>query len=254
VRHDEFARHEDQARNLIGTLGQLSREAQASPDFAARVMARADALPVPCRGLLSQICQVPVGVMALTPLRWRVAAAVLSLLLWVAAVPQYVTWIKAYMMGVPSGSLWAARLQERLWEKNFICATRLNHHSANYAAIAGDHVTVVTWACPSGDVLVSLESLADEPSRRSVWIALDSSSHTAGLFDRIAPQAFAAPTPLHAANRPDPIVDVLCQKKLSHRRVRRHVRLASGRCVREEIDIRTGTVVSRQSVSCDSGC
>jgi hypothetical protein len=232
----------------------MSRDAQASPDFAARVMARADELPVPRRSLLAQICRVPMGVIGLTPLRWRVATAVVSLLLVVAAVPQYVTWIKAYIMGVPSGALWEARLQERLWEKNFTCATRLNHHSANYAAIAGDHVTVVTWACPSGDVLVSLESLSDEPSRRSVWIALDSSSHTAGLFDRIVRQAFAAPTPRHAANRPDPIVDVLCQKKLSHRRVMRHVRLASGRCVREEIDIRTGKVVSRQSVSCDGGC
>lgn len=252
MRHDEFAQHEDQARNLIEALGQMSRQTQVSPDFAARVMARADELPVPRQGLFARLCRRPMGVMASVPWRWRVAAVVVGLLLLVAAVPQYVTWIKAYAMGVPSGALWEARLQERLWEKNFTCATRLNHHSANYAAIVGDRVTVVTWACPSGDVLVSLESLLDEPARRSVWIALDSFSSTASLFDRFVRQAFAATS--HAANRSDPIVDVLCQRKLSNKRVMRHVRLASGRCVREEIDIRTGKVVSRQSVSCDSGC
>lgn len=254
MRHDEFTQHENRTRDLIEALGRLSGNRRVSPDFVVRVMARADERPLPRRGLLARICRVPVTVMALTPLRWRVAIAVVGLLLLAAAVPQYVTWIKAYAMGVPSGALWEARLQERLWEKNFACATRLNQHSANYAAIASDRITVVTWACPSGDVLVSLESLADEPSRRSVWVALESPSSTASLFDQFVRQAFAAPAALHAANRSDPIVAVLCQKKVSQKRVRRHVRLASGRCVREEIDIRNGRVVSWQAVSCESSC
>ena len=251
MRHDDFARHEDEACNLIEALGQLSRDTQASPGFARRVLARADERPLPRRGAFGWIWRVPIG---LTSSRWRVAVAVCGLMLLIGAVPQYVTWIKASVMGVPSGALREARLQERLWEKNFACATRLNHHSANYAAIAGDRVTVVTWACPSGDVLVSVESLADDPLRRSVWIALDSASYTAGLFDRIVQQAFAAPATLRAAQRSDPIVGVLCQKKLPHKRVMRHVRLASGRCVKEEIDTRSGKVVARQAVSCDSGC
>jgi hypothetical protein len=217
VRHDEFAQHEDRARNLIETLGQFSNDTSASPDFAARVMARADELPMPRRGLFARICRAPLDVITSTPLRWRIATAVVSLLLVAAAVPQYVTWIKAYTMGVPSTALWEARLQEHLWEKNFACATQLNHDSANYAVITADRVTVVTWACPSGDVLVSLESLSDEPSRRSVWVALDSPPITASLLDRIVHRAFAAPTALHAASRSDPIVDVVCQKKLSHK-------------------------------------
>ena len=51
MRHDEFARHEADARDLIETLGQLSRDHQSSADFEALVLSRADEVPTPRRGL-----------------------------------------------------------------------------------------------------------------------------------------------------------------------------------------------------------
>ncbi len=40
--HDELRRHGEDARDLIDALRRLSSDAQASPDFLARVMAKAD--------------------------------------------------------------------------------------------------------------------------------------------------------------------------------------------------------------------
>jgi hypothetical protein len=47
---EELARHEAAARDLIDTLGQLSRHTQAAPDFLSRVLDQAAALPIPDRG------------------------------------------------------------------------------------------------------------------------------------------------------------------------------------------------------------
>jgi hypothetical protein len=102
-----------------------------------------------------------------------VAVAVLLLLAMIGAVPQYALWIKAYAWGVPSDAMYTARIQERLWEKNFACAAQLDHSSSTYAALTGEWGTVVVWACPSGDVQVTVESPQEARSRRSVWIALD---------------------------------------------------------------------------------
>jgi hypothetical protein len=87
------------------------------------------------------------------------------------------------------------RAQEQLWQKNFACATQLDHNSSNYALIAGEHVVVVTWACPSGDVLVTVESATDESFRRSVWMPLTTRRRMAQHFpwtgqEAVAEQAF----------------------------------------------------------------
>ena len=49
----------------------------------------------------------------------RLAGAVLIVLAVVGAVPQYIAWINAYVMGVPTERIYAARTQERLWKKKF---------------------------------------------------------------------------------------------------------------------------------------
>lgn len=248
MRHDEFARHEADACDLIEALGKLnvSRDRQASADFETQVMARAAQEPAPRAGLWSRLFDRlwrPVS----PPMRLAVAA--LSLLLLVGAVSQYVTWVKAYWMGISPDELHEAQVQEHLWQKNFDCAAKLDYESANYAAIAGEHVTVVTWACPSGDVLVTLESVSDERSQRSIWVALDEPRLHVERFGWLVPSAFAA-SPDRVAQRQKPQLSVLCQKRLPEKRLLRRIQQQPGQCVDEVIDTRNGRVVERRKAPC----
>ncbi len=246
MRHDEFARHEADARDLIEALGKISRDRQASADFEAQVMARADQAPAPRRGLWSWFFDMPWVPASPT---MRIAVAALGVLMLVGAVSQYITWVNAYWMGSPSDELREARIQERLWQKNFDCAAQLDHKSANYAAIAGEQVTVVTWACPSGDVLVTLASVSNEISRRSVWVALDAPQVDVQPLDWLTSSAFAASAD-RVAQRQRPKLSVLCQKRLPKKRLLRRIQHAPGKCVDEVIDIRTGRVVERRKAPC----
>lgn len=179
----------------------------------------------------------------------RIVVAALGVLVLVGAISQYMTWVNAYWMGIPSDELHEARIQESLWRKNFDCAAQLNHQSKNYAAIAGEQVTVVTWACPSGDVLVTLESVSNEISRRSIWVALDTPQVDVKLLDGLAPSAFAA-SPERMAQRQKPMMSVLCQKRLSEKQLLRRIQHEPGKCVDEVIDTRTGKVVKQQKAPC----
>ena len=251
MRQDEFARHEEEARDLIEGLGKLSHDVQASPGFTARVLAQADELPTPHRGFFRRMAE---GLMWPTSTPIRLAFAALGILLCIGAVSQYVTWINAYLMGVPSGAVREARLQEKLWEKNFLCATQLNRSSNNYAAATGDHVTVVAWACPSGDVLVTVESTTEETLQRSVWVPLNGSQKAASLLDVLVPEAMAAPPLRMAKKKADPIIAVLCLKRLPDKRIKRRIRRADRRCFDEVIDTRSGRVIKRQKAPCDRDC
>jgi hypothetical protein len=248
--HDELERQEEANRDLIETLGKLSRDVRASPGFVARTMARADRHQVAREGRFGWV-----NLWGSTPrLGVRVAVAVGVMLALIGAVPQYLTWINAYLMGVPADTVHEARLQEHLWEKNFVCATQLHRGSNNYAVISGEEVMMVAWACPSGDVLVTLESTADAVSRRSVWIPLSAGTHTVGFLDHLVQEAFAA-NPVRLARRPTtPMVTVLCQKWLPNRFIVRRVQLANGRCFDEVINPRTGEVKQRREAPCDRNC
>ena len=138
---EELARHEAAARDLIETLGQLSRHTPASPGFLPRVMAQAETLPTPWRGLRAWLTGTLVW--PTTP-AVRLAVSALLVLAVIGAVPQYLAWINAYLLGVPTDTIHEARVQETLWQKNFACATQLDHNSSNYALISGEHVVVVT--------------------------------------------------------------------------------------------------------------
>ena len=251
--HDEFARHEDDAQDLVEALGKLSRETQASPDFTARVMAAIDHVPTPRRGVFARLLEFS---------RWpstpglQLAAVALGLIVMIGAVSQYMTWIRAGLLGVPSGSLREAQLQEELWQKNFECATKLDQHSTNYAAIDSAQVTVVTWACPSGDVLVTLESPVDTDDllRRSVWVAFDTRRKTAGILERFIPTVFATESGLQVAARSNRVTGIVCQKRLPNKVVKRRVRRANGKCEDEWIKTTNGKLIKRQAASCSPGC
>jgi hypothetical protein len=181
-----------------------------------------------------------------------VAGFVLAL---IGAVPQYMTWINAYVWGIPSDTLYQAKVQERLWKKNFNCATQIDRSSSNYAVIDGERVVVVTWVCPSGDVLVTLESAGDESFQRSIWIPLHTRLQMTQRSSLLLPEAVAAGEGwLRLSQNAAPIVGVLCQKWLPNRLIKRRVQLADGRCVDEIVNPRTGQVLSRKNAPCDGEC
>jgi hypothetical protein len=50
------------------------------------------------------------------------------------------------------------------------------------------------------------------------------------------------------------MVEVLCQRWLPNRFIKRRVQLASGNCFDEIINPRTGEVLQRQKAPCDRSC
>jgi hypothetical protein len=248
---DEFNSQEEANRDLVEALRRLSQDAPAPADFLARVMARADHEPVPRRSILAWAWQPPPWSMAMG---MRLAAAAIFVLAVIGAVPQYIAWINAYVMGVPTDTIYEARIQERLWKKNFACATQLVHNSDNYAVITGEDVVVVTWACPSGDVLVTVESSNDNAARRSVWVPLEVRQPLTYRFPWWPRFAHAEKGEHMAEKRSEPMVEVLCQRWLPNRFIKRRIQLANGNCFDEIINPRTGEVLQRQKAPCDRGC
>ena len=131
MRPDELDKQERSAQEIIHAIGRASDDVRVPPHFAAGVMAKAAASTRRGRahwhfaaGLLPWM---PQG-------RLRVAVAFAFVIAVFGAIPQYGTWFKAFTTGVPSTALHTALEQERLWQKNFACATRLDQNSEDYAA------------------------------------------------------------------------------------------------------------------------
>lgn len=248
---DELNAHEEANRELVEALRRVSQDTSAPPGFLQRVMARADHLPVPRRRWWEWVWQPPLWSMSSG---LRLAGVALFVLAIIGAIPQYVAWINAYVMGVPTDTIYEARIQEQLWKKNFTCATQIDHTSSNYAAIMGEDLVVVTWACPSGDVLVTVESLTERASRRSVWVPLEVRQPFTRHLPRLLLSAYATEGKQFASKRAEPIVEVLCQRWLPNGFIKRRIKLADGNCFDEIINPRTGQVVQRQKAPCDRGC
>ena len=251
MRPDELDTHEQSAQEIIHAIGRASAEVRVPSHFAAGVMAKAAASKKRRRTLWHVAARLlpwmPAG-------KLRFAVAFTFVIAVVGAIPQYATWFKAFTAGVPSTVLHAALEQEQLWQKNFACATRLDQNSADYAAITGDKVHVVVWACPSGDVLVTTESPLEAALPRSTWVPLARPASEEGRWTPLVQEAFAA-----GRRRPDGlrlarIVNVLCQRWLRDSRILRRVRLDNGSCRDEVINTRTGQVVQSRPAPCDPQC
>jgi hypothetical protein len=248
---DELTRQEEANRDLIKALGQLSQHGQPPPDFLDRVMARAVPLPPPHRWWFAWFPRVPAWP---SPMTVRVALALTFVLALVGAVPQYITWINTYVLEEPPDVVYQARVQEQLWKKNFACATEIDRSSSNYAELDGEQVVVVTWTCPSGDVLLTVESPKDESFRRLIWIPLSTRRQMTYHFPWFVREAMAADGWLVVSQSAAQIAGVLCQRWLPNRLIKRRVQLANGRCVDETVNPRTGRVVTRQDAPCDRSC
>lgn len=244
--HDDLEQFEDANRDLVEALGKLSRRTEVPPEFLTRVMARADSMPTPGRWWLAWLPAV-----SASPAGGLVAAVVFVLAL-SGAIPQYITWLNEYVLG-SSDTIYEAKIQEQLWKKNFACASQLDRSSSNYASINGEQVVVVAWACPSGDVLVTIES-PDQEMAKNVWIALDSQQRAAGLLDGLISEVAADHGARRHAKEKAPVAKVLCQKWLPRGYVMRRVQLADGNCYDEVINPRTGRVMERRSAPCNKDC
>ena len=248
---DELRQFERTRQTLIEDLQRVSQQIAPSQDFAHRAISAALLQGSRKTGWAAKVLghfhsTSSVGV--------RVALAMVLVLALLGAVPQYYRWLNSFWLGVSANRIDEAKLQEKLWEKNFICATHLDQSADSYAAITNEHVVVVTWACPSGDVLVTLESPTDEASRRSVWIPIQHASRTTGLFDFVIPNANAAKHNSQSHQPSARMVTVLCQKWLPNRFIKRRIKLSDNRCMEEVINPRTGQVIQRQKTSCKPDC
>jgi hypothetical protein len=170
------------------------------------------------------------------------------------AIPQYATWMTAYVWDIPAAAIHEAKVQHQLWRKNFACATQLDGNSSNYMALTNEHVNVVVWTCPSGDVLVTVQSLHAPSSPRSVWIGLDVSTNLAQRPATFVPHVFAAEKPLRTDRRAVPVVRVLCQRWLPKHLIQRRVKFADGRCQDEVINARTGKMIEHEDAACEMAC
>lgn len=251
MRHDEMAKQEAAAREIIQALARLSSDVRASPDFLAQVMAQADHMPIPRRRLRHWIVSAAWWPGA-PALRWAVAAVLLLAL--AGAIPQYAAWITAYVWDIPAAAIHEARTQHQLWKKNFACATQLDGNSNNYVALTNEHVNVVVWTCPSGDVLVTVQSLKEPSAQRYVWIGLDDAANPEQRAAALVPEVFAADKALRPDRRAVPVVRVLCQRWLPKHLIKRRVKFSDGRCQDEVINSRNGKMIQHEDAACEAAC
>lgn len=248
---EAFAHQEDSHRDLLKALGQLSRHHQAPPDFVDSVLEQARRLPVPRRGWLAWVWGISLWP---PPLPMPAALTMLLVLALVGAVPQYLSWLNTYLFEEPTDIVFQARAQENMWKKNFDCATAIDRSSSNYAVLDGERVSVMTWTCPSGDVLLTVESPQDESYQRLIWIPLSTHRRMTRYLPWVLQEASAADENIQVSQRGGHIVAVLCQRWQSDRLIKRRIQLANGRCVDEIVNPRTGRVMTRQGAPCDRSC
>jgi len=158
------------------------------------------------------------------------------------AVPQYVQWTQALLIGVPTRDLDDAKEQAKAWERNVGCLKEIDHIKPS----ARTNYSIELVACPSGDILLTLTPLQNPDDPVSRWIV------TRNFFTQIAQatlptasQAEDAATPA-AATTPVRIIDIKTQGRI----VIRRVLLADNTCVDETIDAYTGRRLSQAPAPC----
>jgi hypothetical protein len=158
--------------------------------------------------------------------------------MFVAAVPQYSTWVSALRHNVPVNEWQIARENARLWSENLDCTARPPQKVIEHA-----DVKVTALVCPNADVLVGVSREGRSSLR---WIGHDTLKRASLETPGVAHADEAAPT---AAGG-----EVLCQKKEKSDRVLRRVRREDGTCRDEVVNIYTGRVKDRGEAPCDPDC
>ncbi len=150
-----------------------------------------------------------------------------------------------------------AKQQQRLQQKNLVCAINMARH-----AVPGEHQTSLRYGvCDNNDVLV--EVYPDAKPAYQQWVSPENvitagQARTSGLFSA----AFAAALPVRPAAAPNMSVPVqmtlktLCQAWQDGSRQVKMVRVTDegGTCYRERINVLSGRVEIREQVPCDAKC
>jgi hypothetical protein len=170
----------------------------------------------------------------------------------VGAVPQYTTWVKAYMLNVPWSAVSEAEEQKTLWTKNFECSWKEPAQTARTTVTTSRNERVTIILCPSGDALVAIQPPGSEPRFR--WIGFDRFEQGApraamldGLSGFSVRQAAAAETPWMFAQA-EPVV--ICVTRDARGFIVRRLQLADGKCQEQVINPYTGAVVEVRSAAC----
>jgi len=163
------------------------------------------------------------------------------------AIPQFLTWIKAYKLDVPSNAVHLAIDQGRLWEKNFSCPK--DKVPGTVKTPRNDTLEVIV--CPSGDILVKVMQ-PDKPDPYYRWIAFDTFTTRGSHLVPTGQKAYAEEISLRLDMLAQPGSMVICQGRDHKGFVIRVIRLPSGQCQEEVINPYTGRVVSVRSAPCIS--
>jgi hypothetical protein len=171
----------------------------------------------------------------------------------IGAVPQYTTWVKAYMLNVPWNAVSEAEEQKALWTKNLECSWKEPAQTARTTMTTSRNERVTITLCPSGDALVAIQPAGAEPRFR--WVAFDrfdtGSKHAAwpdGVPGFSVRPAAAAEAPARLAQAPPPTV--ICVTHDARGFIVRRLQLADGQCQEQVINPYTGTVVEVRPAAC----
>jgi hypothetical protein len=170
----------------------------------------------------------------------------------IGAVPQYTTWTKAVMLGVPWNAVGEAEEQKALWTKNFECSWKEPAQSAKTTLTTSRNERVTVTLCPSGDALVAIQPPGAEPRFR--WIGFDRvdagarrTAMTDGLPDlwvRAAAAADGSAILVQAEGV------VICVTRDANGFVVRRIQLPDGRCQEQVVNPYTGKVVEVRPAAC----
>ena len=173
----------------------------------------------------------------------------------VGAVPQYTTWAKAYVLGVPWNGVSAAEEQKALWTKNFECSWKEKDQTAKTTVTTPRNERVTITLCPSGDALVTVQPPGGEPRFR--WIGFDGVGGVqrtamrdglAGFAVRPVAAAEAERRPMLAQAQAEPVV--ICVTKDAKGNIVRRLKLPGGQCQEQIINPYTGTVIEVRAAAC----
>ena len=181
----------------------------------------------------------------------------------IGAIPQYLTWIQAFRIGVPTSQVFSAQIQNELWNKNVDCAKTLSK-----PITIEENILVSVNACSSGDVLVRVIYPGDKELYRWIPFKLVTSTSmetrapiTGNLpVDFLAEKwrvaegsLFATETTPSEFRSGQAQKQVICQKWLGNGRLLRRVR-AADMCYDEIINTYTGRVEERKPAECKTPC
>lgn len=196
--------------------------------------------------------------------RWKLAAFLILALTILGSIPTVVHVYHLVTLGVNWSEVPFARHQQALWQRNWMCASGPGEDTAlsDQAESAPSARRIETFtglrlrvqACPNGDVLA--RTVRADGTGRAIWIASEGfeveEASLTGIMTAIAQENLTSP----GGGTRDADFSIMCQAWKDGTEsglVVRVVSLPAG-CVREEINIFTGKVVSTGSVPCNAGC